>query len=234
MIEPDNNEIISVVIAHEHAVVCEGLRMLIDTNPKTQVIGVARAPSEVLSLAKNKKPHIILVDMDFRGEEEFPPLKQLSQVAKRSRVLVLASVRRSDECRRSVRLGAMGVVLDKDGPELLLKAIEKVHQGEVWVDRSMMKSLLNELAQDPDLDSDEAKIASLTERERQVISLVGEGLKNKQIAKRLFLGETTVSHRLSSIFSKLDVSDRLELVIYAFRYGLADIPRRKSLAKTTE
>lgn len=232
MTEPAN-KIISVLIAHEHAVVGEGLRMLIDSNPRFQVVGVATNQSEALLMAKAKKPAVILLDLDFDNEEGFPPLTQLSQVAKRSRVLMLASERRSEECRKAVKLGAMGIVFNKDGPALLNKAIQKVHQGEVWVDRSMMGILLNEITNGHDLDSDEAKIASLTERERMVISLVGQGLKNKEISKRLFVGETTVSHRLSSVFSKLGVSDRLELVIYAFRNGLADIPKRTNPLRTT-
>ncbi|HWP41952.1 MAG TPA: response regulator transcription factor, partial [Blastocatellia bacterium] len=73
-------------------------------------------------------------------------------------------------------------------------------------------------------DPESSKIASLTEREREVVALVGEGLKNKQIADRLFISETTVRHHLTSIFDKLGVSDRVELLIYAYRHGLADPP----------
>jgi DNA-binding NarL/FixJ family response regulator len=226
MWEPDN-EIITVLVVQEHAVVCEGLRMLIDAWPKMHVVGVARVQSEAVLLAKRKAPDVILLDMDFDREEAFDTLQKLRQAAKRSRILLLASKGRTTECGKAVRLGAMGVVLNKDGPALLEKAIERVHQGEVWVDRSMMGSLLHEISHGPGLDSEAAKIMSLTEGERKVITLVGEGLKNKQIAKRLFVSETTVSHRLSSIFSKLEVSDRLELVIYAFSNGLADIPQRK-------
>jgi len=222
-----DNETIRVLIVHQHAVVCEGLRMLIDNNPNMQVIGMASIRSEALLLATKKMPNVILLDLDLEGEDGLPLLPQLRQVAKSSRVLVLTTMRHSQEYRKAVRLGAMGVVLNKHGPDLLMKAIEKVHRGEVWVDRSMMGSLLNEMAEGTGVDPEEEKIGSLTERERKVIALVGEGLKNKQIAQRLFICETTVSHRLSSIFSKLDVSDRLELVIYAFRHGLAKMPKEK-------
>jgi DNA-binding NarL/FixJ family response regulator len=75
------------------------------------------------------------------------------------------------------------------------------------------------------IDPEITKIESLTEREREVIALVGEGLKNKQVGERLFISETTVTHHLSSVFSKLEVSDRLELIIYAFRHGLAKLPK---------
>jgi DNA-binding NarL/FixJ family response regulator len=88
----------------------------------------------------------------------------------------------------------------------------------------MMGSLLDEMTQAPEIDPGEQRIASLTEREREVIALIAEGLKNKQIGQRLFISETTVTHHLSSIFSKLDVSDRLELVIYTFAHKLASVP----------
>jgi DNA-binding NarL/FixJ family response regulator len=109
---------------------------------------------------------------------------------------------------------------------VLLKAIKKVHQGEVWLDRSMLSSLLNEKTQaNKKVEPDEAKMANLTVRERELIGMIAEGLKNKQLAERLFISETTVTHHLSSIYSKLGVSDRLELVIYAFAHSLAKLPR---------
>jgi DNA-binding NarL/FixJ family response regulator len=87
-----------------------------------------------------------------------------------------------------------------------------------------MGSVLQEMTEEKQPDPDQEKIGTLTDREREVITLVGEGLKNKQIASRLFISETTVTHHLSSVFSKLEVSDRLELIIYAFRHGLAKLP----------
>ena len=106
-----------------------------------------------------------------------------------------------------------------------MKAIKKVSEGEVWIDRSMMGSMIQEFSKPTQADPEEAKIDSLTLREREVIKLVGEGLKNRQIAERLYISETTVTHHLSSVFSKLEVSDRLELIIYAFRHALAKLPK---------
>ena len=120
----------------------------------------------------------------------------------------------------------MGVVLKEDAAELLLKAIEKVYKGEAWLDRLTLGNLLWEMSsqEKPTPDPQTKRISSLTERERQVINLIAEGLKNRQIAERLFISPTTVTHHLSSIYSKLGVSDRLELVIYAFSNKLAKIP----------
>jgi two-component system nitrate/nitrite response regulator NarL len=138
-------------------------------------------------------------------------------------VLEVVIARDSEAHQEAVRLGAMGVVLKDQSAEVLIKAIKKVHAGEVWIDRVTMGNVLNEMRRKDSnhRDADEDKIIYLTRREREVISLVAEGLKNKQIAARLFISDTTVTHHLSSIFSKLGVSDRLELVIYAFAHKLA-------------
>src|SRR5258706_116023 len=113
------------------------------------------------------------------------------------------------------------LLVEDHAPDVLLKAIEKVHAGEVWLDRTMMAHVLSEMAMGgalpPRTQAD--RIASLTEREREVIALVNEGCKNKQISDHLSISETTVRHHLTSIFAKLGVESRLELVIFIHRHG---------------
>ena len=204
--------------------------MLIEQNagrkPGMKVVGMAGNRAEALALAASEQPDIIILDLVLAEEDGLTLLPELREAAKDARVLVLTGLRDINIHRRTVRLGAMGVVLKENAAEVLLKAIEKVHQGEVWLDRSMMRSLLDELTQEEAkaIDPEDARIATLTDRERQVITLIAEGLKSKQVAERLFISETTVTHHLSSIFSKLGVSDRLELVIYAFGHKLAKLP----------
>jgi len=199
--------------------------MLIDQNPAMKVIGVAGNRSEALAVAASEQPNMIILDILLGDEDGLTFLPELREVTGNARVLVLTGLRSSESQRRAILAGAMGVVLKEHAADVLIKAINKVHQGEVWLDRSMMGSVLDEMTQAPEIDPEGAKIASLTDREREVIALIAEGLKNKQIGQRLFISETTVTHHLSSIFSKLDVSDRLELIIYAFRHGLAQVPR---------
>ena len=126
--------------------------------------------------------------------------------------------------RHAIHQGAAGLVHKNAATEVLMKAIEKVHMGEAWVDRTIMGKVLNDLRTGDLTDTNAARISRLTPRERQVITLVGLGLKNKQIAAKLFISEITVSHHLSSIFSKLGVSNRLDLLIYAFGHKLAKMP----------
>ncbi len=124
-------------------------------------------------------------------------------------------------------LGAMGLVFKEKAAEVVIRAIERVHAGEVWFDRTLIGNVLTELSRasaTKKLDPEATKITKLTEREREIAALIGEGLKNKQIANRLFISETTVRHHLTSVFDKLGVTDRLELIIYAYRHGLAKPP----------
>ena len=215
---------IKVLIVDDHAVVRAGLRMLIDQDPEMKVTGMAGNRSEALAAAASEPPNIIILDIVLGDDDGLSFLSELRDVAGGARVLVLTGMRSPESQRQAMRAGAMGVVLKEHAAEVLIKAIKKVHQGEVWLDRLTMGSVIQEISDNQQPDSDKEKIASLTEREREVITLIGEGLKNKQIAARLFISETTVTHHLSSVFSKLEVSDRLELTIYAFRHGLAKLP----------
>ncbi len=217
---------IRILIVDNHLVVRTGLRMLIESQPGMRVVGKAANRAEALAVAASKKPNMILLDIDLGSENGLDFLPELRETATDARVLILTGVKDAEMHRRAARLGAAGLVLKEQAAEVLLKAIRKVHQGEVWLDRSMMGTLLDEMTQaDRKTAPDESHIASLTAREQEVIALIAEGLKNKQIAERLFISETTVTHHLSSIFSKLGVSDRLELVIYAFAHRLAKMPR---------
>ncbi len=217
--------LLRILIVDDHEVVRAGLRMLIENQTGMKVVAMARNRKEALEAAKQESPDLILLDLDLGGENALTFLAELKKTAKNSRVLVLTGLNDPSAHRRSIKLGAMGVVLKDQAAEVLIKAIRKVHAGEVWIDRAMVGDVLSEMTRGDKQNSAATHIDSLTDRERQVIKLVAEGLRNKQIGERLYISETTVTHHLSSIFSKLGVSDRLELVIYAFGHNLARVPQ---------
>ncbi|MCZ7572249.1 MAG: response regulator transcription factor [Ardenticatenaceae bacterium] len=225
--------LIRVLIVDDHAVVRAGLRMLIENQTGLTVVGEAGTGAEAVAAAARQQPNIILLDLALGAESGLDVLPELLVEAPEARVIVLTGLRETEVQHRAVRLGATGLVLKEQAAEDLLKAIRKVHAGEVWLDRAMTASVLTEMARARSIrhtDPEAAKIATLTEREREVIALLGEGLKNRQIARRLSISETTVRHHLTSIFSKLEVSDRLELLIYAFRHELTELPTPASAA----
>lgn len=215
---------VSIMIVDDHVVIRSGLRMLIEHDQRMQVVAQAGNRTEALERAMSARPDVIILDLLLGDDDGLSFLPELCQASPESRVLVLTGVQNPDSHRRAIRRGAMGIVLKEHAADQLLKAIMKVYEGEVWIERSMMGSMIQEFNKPQLVDPEVTKIESLTDREREVIALVGEGLKNKQVGERLFISETTVTHHLSSVFSKLEVSDRLELIIYAFRHGLAKMP----------
>ena len=217
---------IRILIVDDHLLVRTGLRMLIDNEPDMTVVGQAATRAEAITLAKTEQPNLVLLDIDLGNENGLDFLSEFTEMVPGVHVLVLTGLRDIDSHRRAARLGAAGLVLKEHAADVLLKAIKKIHQGEVWLDRSMMGTLLREMTHGTaKADPEAARISTLTPREREVVTLIAEGLKNRDIAARLFISETTVTHHLSSVFAKLGVSDRLELVIYAFANKLAKPPR---------
>ena len=215
-----------IMIVDDQLMVRAGLRKLLE-DAGIEVVAMAGNRTEAIALAAREQPDVILIELEVDGEDALRFVPDIREAASKARVLILTGLKKQEGHQRAVQVGAVGVVFKNQEPEVLIKAVRKVHAGEVWLDRTTMGSLFNEMTRKKldGRDLDETRRESLTDRELQVISLIAEGLKNKQIAQRLFISETTVTHHLSSIFSKLDVSDRLELVIYAFGHDLARLPK---------
>jgi two-component system, NarL family, nitrate/nitrite response regulator NarL len=218
---------IRILLVDDHAVVRAGLRMIIQSRPGMTIVGEAGNREEALALAASQHPDIVLLDLDLGGDSGMALIADLIAAAGDARIIILTGMRDPESHRQAVLLGAMGIVKKEKAAEVLISAIERVYAGEAWLDPSLMAGVLTELSRSskPKSDPETEKIATLTNREREVIALVGEGIKSKEIAGRLFISETTVRHHLTSIFDKLGVADRVELLIYAYRHGLASPPR---------
>lgn len=219
---------IRVMLIDDQTIVRSGLRLLIETRPGLKVAGEAGNRAEALKIASREQPDVIVLDLNPEEDDGLTLLPELLGVAKNTHIIVLTGIRDVEKRDQTMELGGKGVVLKEHGAGELLNAIEKVYRtGEYWLEPGAAKRLFSKKASRAvaqQIDPELARIAKLTEREREVISLVGEGLKNKQIAGRLFIHHTTVSHHLTSIFDKLGVADRFELIIYAYRHGLAKPP----------
>ncbi|HEY8186700.1 MAG TPA: response regulator transcription factor [Pyrinomonadaceae bacterium] len=215
---------IRILLVDDHRVMRLGLRLLIEKQQGLTVVGEASGRTDALEVAEREQPDIILLDLTLPGTDGIDLIPELLAVAEKARILVLTGVLEPEAHTRAMRLGAMGVVLKEKAPEVLIKAIEKVHDGEIWLDRGMVANVFSErlrVRETRRQDPEAAKIATLTAREREVIALVGHGLRNKQIADRLFISEGTVRNHLTTVFSKLEVSDRFELLMYAYKNGIA-------------
>ena len=216
---------IRILLVDDHQIFLTGLQLLIEREPDMIVVGTASNRAEALALMQ-EHPDIVLLDLDLGNESGIDFLPQLIEPEEPPRVIIVTGVPDPELHLRAVRLGALGVVLKLDSAGFLVKAIRKVHGGEMWLNRPMISTVMTELihARAKKMDSEALKIAELTVREREVIALVAEGMRNRQIGERLFISEKTVRHYLTSVFDKLGVADRLALMIYAFQRGLAKIP----------
>lgn len=228
---------IRVLLIDEPTLVRAALRLLLESRPGLTVVAEAATGAEALAAATREHPDIIVLDIDRGSHSGLTLLPELRVAAQEARVLVLTDVCDPEVHQHAVRLGAMGLVVKESTPVELFTAIEKVATGEVWLSRTLLAGVLSTItrrgeAKEPSPEA--ARIATLTARERQVVTLSGEGLKSLQIAERLFISEATVRHHLTSIFAKLGVSDRLELVIYAYRHGLTQPPCSCSVREWTD
>jgi two-component system, NarL family, nitrate/nitrite response regulator NarL len=218
---------VRVLIVDDHGIMRAGLRMLLESQAGLMVVGEASSCADALALATCTQPDVIVLDLDLGGENALESIPTLLRTAPETRILVLTGLRDPEVHRQAVCHGALGLVFKEKAVETLLQAITKVRAGEVWLEPTMIARVLGDLTRpqsSPQTSAEATKIARLTEREREVITLVGEGLRNKHIAERLYISEATVRHHLTAIFAKLDISDRFELAIYAYQHGLAKPP----------
>lgn len=221
-------EPVRVAILGGHALSRAGLRSLLVAAGPVAVVGEAADRAAAVALVEKEQPEIVVLDLDVSDDSWVDLIARLLAASENSRIVALTGSRDRDLQRQAVRRGAVGLVHKDQPPEILVKAVQRVHAGEAWLDRSLTASVLGELSRgsNRNAQSPEAgRIASLTGREREVIECVGAGLKNREIARRLFISDVTVRHHLTSIFAKLGVSHRLELIIYAYRHGLSELPR---------
>jgi DNA-binding NarL/FixJ family response regulator len=198
------------------------LRALIEEDPGFSVVGMAQEP-----LARNVSDvsvDVILVDLIDGDTNTLERLPELIQAADGARVLVLTDSADADIHLRAVRLGAMGGMSRTESATVLFKAIRAVYSGEIWMDRALLRAALQGKPvadKEQKTQSETARrIADVTVRERDVIALICEGRKNREIADSLFISECTVRHHLTSIFDKLGVENRLELLLFAQEHNL--------------
>src|SRR6266508_4124679 len=197
---PATTNPIRILLVDDHELVRTGLRLALERHPHLAVVGEAGNRADALAIAGRERPDIILLDLDLGGVSSLDCLPELLAATKGGRAILVTGVRTPEEHYRAVQLGAM-------------------------VARALAEISGQRSAAEPPVDPQAAKIARLTPREREVIGLIGEGLYNKDIAERLSISMATVSHHLTSIFDKLGVANRFDLVIYAYRHGLAESPR---------
>jgi DNA-binding NarL/FixJ family response regulator len=217
---------IRILLIDDHQSFLWGMVKLIESDsPNMKVMGTASDIAEALAILEREQPDVILLDIDLGGVNSLDSMPLLRN-ATSAMVLILTGARDSETHERAVMAGARGVVQKEVSAEMILKAIRKVHEGEIWLDRLTTGRIFTKLLDHStnQLSPEATKIASLTSREREIVNvMVNQGHStNKQIAVHLNMSEHTLRNHLSSIYSKLEVENRLELVMYAVKHHISD------------
>lgn len=211
----------SLFIIDDHPVLREGIKMLAESAGDVRVVGTSASASGAIDPLARLEPDVLLLDLDLGEEDGLAWLPRLAQAAPRSAVLILTALRDRARDEEALRAGARGLLLKDAPPDVLLKAIRSVAAGALWFDP---RSLATRPADAPPAPAP-AGVPDLTARERDVVGLVAEGLRNEEVGRRLGISEKTVRNHLTAAFQKLGVSGRLELVLLASRHGLSPVRR---------
>ena len=216
---------IRVMLVGDHSIVLWGLEKLIEgEKPRMEVVAKAGNRAAAIDLAVKTRADVVLLDLDLAGDDGTGLIQELIN-NRHTRVLILTGTHDPQIQDSAILRGARGLIHKEEPTETILKAIEKVHHGELWLDRKTTGRLFVELsrAKDPPTDDPEAqKIFSLTPREREIVSRImsNPGAENRSIAEALHMSEPTLRNQVSRIYSKLGVPGRLELYVYAQKHGL--------------
>lgn len=216
---------IRILIVDDHQIIRDGLCELIKSHGGMTVVGVAENCVNALRLASSEQPDVIVLDLDLGADSGLILLPELLETARKAAVIVLTGVRDTKIRDRAMQLGAKGMVLKENGAIELLNAIEKVHRtGEYWLELGAAKRLFDmKIVREGETQADPeaAKNATLTATERALITYLGQGLDNRQIAVEMHMAESTVRNNLTRVYDKLEIKGgRLALLVYAYRYGL--------------
>jgi DNA-binding NarL/FixJ family response regulator len=216
---------VRLVIADDHPIVRDGLKKLLQLEDDFEVVGEASDGREVLEKVRELDPDVLLLDLRMPNLDGLSALQALQQTNKRTRVIVLTASEDKNEFVQAMKLGCSGIVLKQTAPDLIVKSIRKVHAGEIWLDSHTTAAVMRQFStgQEGSGSAQGGKgreRSPLSAREREIVALVAQGYKNKEMAEKMFISEQTVKNHLHNIFDKLGVSDRLELALYAIHKGL--------------
>ncbi len=221
---------IRVVIADDHAVVREGLRLILEASPGVDVVGEAADGAAAVQLVEEVAPDVVLTDLRMPGMDGLEAIAQIRARWPHVAVVILTTYHEDDLVRRGLQAGARGYLLKDMGSETLLQTILAAARGEILLQPAIMARVLAG-AEAPEADSAAAPHAQssgeLTEREREVLAAVARGERSKEIAARLGVTESTVKAHLANIYDKLDVDSRASAVAVALSRGLLPAPEQR-------
>jgi DNA-binding NarL/FixJ family response regulator len=215
--------VITVVVADDQALVRAGFRALLDAEPGMQVVGEAVDGESVLAVVRETRPDVVLMDIRMPGVDGLEATRRIGQDPdlQGTSVLVLTTFELDEYVFEAIRVGASGFLVKDTEPADLVKAVRAVAAGDALLSPSVTRRLIEHIAVGAKpLPHERPDLARLTEREREIVTLVGEGLSNEEIAQRLVVSPATAKTHVSRSMVKLGVRDRAQLVVLAYESGL--------------
>lgn len=211
-----NSKTLKVLIVEDHAIVRQGLRVLLSSQPQIQVVGEAADGELAVQMGQQLQPDVILMDLLMPGMGGIEAIQRLAELKNPARILVLTSSLEDHLVKRALQAGAHGYVLKAIRSAELVQAIERVAEGQNVLDPAATHILLQQMqTSDP--------LQTLTAREREVFDLLARGLNNGEISTKLSVGEATVRTHIASVLDKLTLRDRTQVTIYALKRGLIQV-----------
>ena len=214
---------IRVLVADDHALMREGLTQLIELEEDITVIGHAVNGEDAIEKITSLKPDVVLMDINMHKMNGLQAIKELKERGIKVKIIILTIHTEREYLLETVQHGAMGYVLKDAESEVLMSAIRRVNAGDTYIQPNITSGLLKELQDIKTVGIKEKDDNALTPREIEVLKLISQGLLNKEIAQKLFISEKTVKNHISSIFKKINVNDRTQAAIYAFKNNLTQV-----------
>jgi two-component system response regulator DegU len=212
---------ISVLLADDHPVVREGLKKLLE-EANINVVGEAGDGSEVLMLANELQPDVVLLDIEMPGINGIEAARELRKVNPNANIVMLTMHDEKDYLFKAIKAGAVGYVLKDRAPEELVQTLIDASKGLSRLDPNLATEILREFSEIETRKDEEFRLfSSLTAREREILKYLAQARSNKEIAKELYISDKTVRNHLRNIFEKLHINDRTAAAVLAVRKGLA-------------
>lgn len=211
---------VEVIIADDHSMVREGLKQLLELDGDIVVIGEASDGVECLDLLEKKLPQALLLDINMPNMNGLEVLEKIKEKKLDTKVIILTVHNEVEYLLKAVEIGIDGYMLKDSNSDELKKAIYSVIEGESYIQPNLIPILNSKMIE---RDVEKEKLALLTKRELEVLKLMAVGSYNKEIGEKLNISERTVKNHISSIFKKIDVSDRTQAAIFAIRNNLISI-----------
>ena len=214
---------IRILVVDDQQLVRTGFRMICEAEPDLTVVGDAADGASAVELCARVSPDVVLMDIRMPRMDGIEACERITTATSSARVLILTTFDLDDYVYSALRAGASGFLLKDTPPEHLVEAIRTVAAGEALLAPSVTRRLIEAFARTPvpgSTTAGQTQVASLTERELDVLGLMARGLSNSEIAEKLYLGETTVKTHVGRVLMKLELRDRVQAVVFAYESGL--------------